>query len=299
MKSIFQYHFPKEENNFIANEYIQDYFDSPFHFHDSYELILIARSYGKLYAGNKVLNFSDGEIFLFGPRLPHCFYNDIAFKYSDTKAHAIVIFFKQDFLGQDFLNFPEFKNIKILLEKSSAGIKVETANDNMRLLFHTIVSSKGMEALLPFLQLLHVISGLKDDALLFINNILTDKPTVFTDSTKLDCVFKYVSENFKDELNSRYAAHLCSLNEAAFCRYFKRRTGKTFSQFVNYVRITHSQSLLKESEWSIAGICYECGFKNISYFNRKFKELITITPLEYRKVYQSSKNMVITQLVED
>jgi len=293
MKSVFQYNSSNNESCFITQEFVQEHFTSPFHFHDSYELILIAKSYGKLYGGNKILNFSDGEVFLFSPGFPHCFYNDRSFKSSEEgMAHAIVLFFKEDFLGKEFFNRTEFEEIKNMLHRSKAGIKVQQSDEYMRSLFHGIVKQTKMDSLILLLQLLHTISIQKNN-LTLINTVIQDAATIYDDATKLESVFKYIIENFKEDLNSKYAASLACLNEAAFCRYFKRRTGKTFSQFVNYVRITHSKGLLKEKDLDITTICFESGFKNISYFNRQFKNIAGKTPAEYRKNHKLEKNLVI------
>jgi AraC-like DNA-binding protein len=97
-------------------------------------------------------------------------------------------------------------------------------------------------------------------------------------------------ENFKEDITSKKAASLAYLNEAAFCRYFKRQTKKTFSQFVNQVRITHAISLLQDKNLSVGDVCYECGFNTLSYFNRQFKVIINKSPLEYRKLYFSDNS---------
>ncbi|RYE16367.1 MAG: AraC family transcriptional regulator, partial [Sphingobacteriales bacterium] len=105
------------------------------------------------------------------------------------------------------------------------------------------------------------------------------------DPSKIELVFKYVLDNFRTGVNSRQAASLACLNEAAFCRYFKRRTKKTFSQFVNEVRVTHATGLLLEDNFNITEICFKCGYNNLSYFNRQFKDIMKTTPLGYRKAF--------------
>lgn len=293
MKSIFQFNSSNDQSNFIIQEFVQEHFTSPFHFHDSYELILIVNSYGKLYGGNKILNFSSGDVFLFGPKFPHCFYNDKTFDTSEEgMAHAIVIFFNEDFLGNEFFNSYEFKEIKRMLHKSKSGIKVQKPDEIIRSLFLKITKEKKMDALLLLLELLNNISK-KENNLLPINIEIQDKTTIYDDATKLDPVLAYIMSNFKESLDSKYAASLACLNEAAFCRYFKRRTGKTFSQFVNNVRITHSKDLLMGENIDITRICFESGFRNISYFNRQFKDIVGVTPVEFRKTHHYSKNFVL------
>ncbi len=284
MKSIFQHQAATDNMSFVVKEYYQPHFTSPFHFHDSYELILIAKSYGKLYAGNKVLNFNDGEVYLFGPGFAHCFYNEQSFIKSGEIAHAIVIFFKEDFLGREFFSKGELAKVWELLSKADRGIQLQ-ANDLIRSFFYQITGSKGLQTLILLLQLLNHLSGLKKEEITFINKTIPKLFSKDSNTNKLEAVFKYVIENFKEEVSSKDAASLACLSEAAFCRYFKRRTEKTFSQFVNHVRITHSTSLLLEQDMSIANVSIESGFGNISYFNRQYKKIMGQTPYEYRSAH--------------
>lgn len=282
MKSIFEYQTLSSNMGFIVKEYHQHHFTSPFHFHDVYELAFIGKSYGKLYAGNNVINFADNDIFLFGPGFPHCFYNDKSFISTREIAHAIVVFFKEDFLGKEFFLKKELSATKELMQKSAFGIKLNKCDEDLKSLLKEITKRKDLDALIILLQLLSRISKQNKTAYL-INTEITKFTLTDSDSTKLESVIKYVIENFKDELHTKVAASLACLNEAAFCRYFKRRTEQTFSQFVNRVRITHAIHLLAFEEWSISNICFECGFQNISYFNRQFKYITGQTPLLYRK----------------
>lgn len=103
--------------------------------------------------------------------------------------------------------------------------------------------------------------------------------------SKIDDVYHYVLQNFKDDVDLKKISGLSFLNEADFCRYFKRQTKNIFSQFVNQVRITHVTSLLLDKNKSIADVCYECGFNNLSYFNRQFKTITKKSPLKLRKLY--------------
>jgi len=281
LKSVYQHQSSTAGMSFIVREYLQPHFNSPYHFHDAYELIMIPRSHGKLYAGTKILNFTDGEIFLFGPGLAHCFLNDRSFKETGETAHAIVIFFKEDFLGNAFFENPELTNIRTLLQASSVGLKLNTLDSRLAKAFHCIVQSKGMDALLLLLQMLHRLSGMSEH-LISINSVIPKVKHEQADADRLEKVIRYIIDHFKEEPDSKEAAAIACMNEAAFCRYFKRRTEKTFSQFVNYVRVTHATNLLAKENWNIAGICYECGYKNISYFNRQFKNIMGMTPMEYR-----------------
>ena len=163
----------------------------------------------------------------------------------------------------------------------------------MRSLFAEITKKKGIESLILLLQLLNLLSQQSKNISL-INTEISKAGITEKDSARLEPVLKYVIENFKDNLNSKRAASLACLNEAAFCRYFKQRTEQTFSQFVNRVRITHATHLLILEERSISDICYECGYQNISYFNRQFKDIMGCIPFAYRKALLHPDDNLIT-----
>jgi len=102
------------------------------------------------------------------------------------------------------------------------------------------------------------------------------------DSSKIDKIFKYVNKNYQEHITlDEIAAHV-NLTVPAFCRYFKKVTGKTFTQFVNECRIFYATKLLTESQSSITDICFECGFNNFSHFNKVFNEVIGKSASKYR-----------------
>jgi len=166
-------------------------------------------------------------------------------------------------------------------------------------LFERVTTQNGMDELITFLQLLNEVSRLPQCDVRVLNEAQSAMKLTNKDSARLEPVLKYVIENFRDELDSKTAASLIHLNDAAFCRYFKRRMEQTFSQFVNNVRITHATNLLLTEEWDILRICYECGFKNLSYFNRQFREIIGQSPKEYRKAFQGNSYTLVMDTQPD
>lgn len=298
MKVIFEHQSHPSGLGFLVKEYVQDYFTSPFHFHDLYELILIRKSYGKLYAGKRIMNFQDGDIFLFGPGFGHCFYNEQSFIDSGEKAHALVVFFREDFLGPGFFDNSGYIKVKELMEKSANGIQVRQTEE-LSVLFGRLVTQHGMDELITFLRMLHHISSMNTGNLAIMNESQSLMKLTNRDSERLEPVMKYVIGNFKEELDSKKAAELMHLNEASFCRYFKRRMEQTFSQFVNEVRITHATSLLVTEQWDILRICYECGYKNLSYFNRQFRQITGHSPKEYRLAFKGAEENLVMDSRED
>jgi AraC-like DNA-binding protein len=272
-------------SSFVIKRYDQPKFTAPFHFHHAYEFIWIMKSYGKLYAGNKMMNFTEGDMYFFGPGLAHFFYNEPG--NPEESAHALVVQFAEDFMGKDFFEKPEFRKIKKMMQDAHAGIRLSNAGEDMQAIFRRFTDAQDINDLINLLQLLAAWAALPKHQL---QHLLTDTHKNLyqdNDTSKIELVFKYVFDNFKGDVNSREAASLACLNDAAFCRYFKRRTKKTFSQFVNEVRVTHATSLLLEDNFNINEVCFECGYNNVSYFNRQFKDIMKKTPLEYRKVFNT------------
>ncbi|MET7001587.1 AraC family transcriptional regulator [Chitinophaga defluvii] len=294
MKVIFEHQSNPSGAGFLVKEYIQTHFTSPYHFHDLYELILIKKSYGKLYAAKKIINFQDNDVYLFGPDFAHCFYNEKSFIEKGEKAHAIAIFFKKDFLGEGFFENAKYVKVNELLGKSTSGLHLTKTTPVIQELFSNITKQRGLDELITFLTLLSQISQLPQSSLGVINE--TQFVTKFTnkDSARLEPVINYVMENFREEVDSKTAAKLAHLSESAFCRYFKGRMEQTFSQFVNHVRVAHATNLLLTEEWDILRIYFESGFKNLSYFNRQFRHFTGQSPKEYRRsFYSKSENLVM------
>ncbi|SEW45121.1 AraC family transcriptional regulator [Chitinophaga arvensicola] len=277
-----------EEASFVVKEFCQPRFTNTFHFHHGYELILIVKSAGRMYAGNKVMNYHEGEIYMFGPGLVHCFCNNSTPVGSDEIAHAIIIQFTEDFIGKDFFDNLELRKIKELMQLSEYGIKFKQTSSNVDSLFFQFRANQQMKNLILLLQILDELSFRSNESV----QLLTDDSRKIrykdADSKKLESIFKYVLENYNNQVDSKSAASLACMNEAAFCRYFKKRTTKTFSQFVNEIRISHATKLLIGTDTGISEICYACGFDNISYFNRQFKIYQGKSPREYRKAFEES-----------
>ena len=294
MKCIYENQIFNSDLGLMVKQYKQDYFTSPLHYHSLYELTLIVTSYGKVYTGDKVESFEPGDVFLFGPGLGHCFYNEKSFIATGKIAHAIVVFFKEDIFGEKFFEIPDLIKLKKLLEKSKRGLKIFNLNNSIISEFHRIPKEKGVGLLTTFLHLLDVLSSQKSNvSFITLNSIQQNGNT--HDDARLEPVFEYAFKNFKDNLSSKTAASLACLSDASFCRYFKKQTEQTFSEFVNGIRISHAVHLLAFKETSISDICYECGYQNVSYFNRQFKKIKGETPFTYRKMLLNPQENLVTQ----
>lgn len=284
MKRVFHELSKSENSSYIVKEEIAAQFAAPFHFHKGYELTYIVKGHGKFYGGDSILNFTGGELYFFGIGFPHYFINDKSFIGSGEIAHSITIQFGDEFLDGDFYLQPEFAKVKALLKSAHRGIKVIDPNAQLGKMMLDAPQISGLKGLINLLGILDCIASTNDDGKITISTDLFENSLVARKKEqKLDDVYRYVLENFKEHITNQKAASLACMNESAFCRYFKRRTNKTLSQFVSHVRVTHAMHLLAAEDMSISKVCFECGFTNLSYFNRQFKAVTGKTPFTYRK----------------
>lgn len=248
------------------------------HFHPELELVYVNKGQGKRHIGNHFSYFNNSQLLLIGPNLPHNGFTDRL----TTNGFETLIQFKEDFLGKDFFELPEMKKIKELFELSKKGILFGSETKiKIGYKIEKLVEKKGFKKLLVFLEILNILSKTSDYTILNVDGYAVE--TELQDSSKLDIIYKYINNNFKDHISLDQIANVANMTVPAFCRYFKKVTGKTFTKLVNEYRVVHATKLLSESTMSITNISFECGFNNFSHFNKLFKEITGKNASGYRK----------------
>jgi AraC-like DNA-binding protein len=280
MEIVYEKLYIDNDSLFHYQEFIQPHFTSPFHLHDEFELILIVKSHGKLFIGNSITNFTDEELYLFAPGLPHCFFNSRGYDKGNELAHAIVIQFRKDFLGNTFFEKTEVTNLNRLVKKAEFGIQFLNPDKLVQKRIQSLNQKKGLEKLADFLLLLNDLASADNIKLLSTENTL--KISGLNDSLIINNVYRYVAENFQKKISFDAAASVANMQRSAFCRYFKRKTKKKFTQFVNEIRIMHSCKLLAETDKTIIEVAFQCGYENTSYFNRQFRIYCNNSPKVFR-----------------
>ena len=247
------------------------------HFHPEIELVYVNKGKGKRHIGNHLSYFNNSQLLLIGANLPHNGFTDRL----TTNGSETLIQFKPDFLGPHFFDAPEMLAIRNLFEKAKKGILfgVETKK-KLGQKIEKITEKKGFKQIIILLEILHTLSKSKDYTLLNADGYSLE--ALPQDSSKIDNIFKYVNQNFKNHITLEEIAELVSMTVPAFCRFFKKATNKTFTKFVNEIRIVHATKLLSESKMTITDVCFECGFNNFSHFNKLFNEFTGKSALKYR-----------------
>ena len=258
-------------------EFIQT--NKPFwHFHPEMELVYVNKGQGKRHIGNHLSYFNNSQLLLIGANLPHNGFTDRL----TTTGSETLIQFKEDFLGDYFFQVPEMKAVKELFEKSKKGILfgVKTKHKIGKKI-EKLVEKKGFRQIIVLLEILNTLAKAEDYTILNVDGYAFE--TELQDSTKLDAIYQHINENFRDHISLDNIADVASMTVPAFCRYFKKVTGKTFTKLVNEYRVVHATKLLTESQMSITDIAFECGFNNFSHFNKQFKEVTGKSASMYRK----------------
>jgi AraC-like DNA-binding protein len=273
-----------EKQSFALKEELLPYIKIGWHYHPEYELVLFTESTGKRFIGDHTDRLAPSDMLLIGPHLPHYMRNDEEYYQGNPnmRIRAIVVHFSEDFCGKDFFNIPEMGAIKKLLQRSSLGIQI-AGNTQKRLapLMEKLLTSSNYERLTTLLDILHEISVSQDVATL--SSVGYNKFSPSEDTTRIDKIFEYILKNYTEEISLGEIADNINMSVSAFCKYYKKRTGKTFTQTLNEVRIGHACKLFIEQGLSVSEVCYQSGFNNLSYFHRNFKKVTQYPPLEYRK----------------
>ncbi|MBL7113425.1 MAG: helix-turn-helix domain-containing protein [Bacteroidales bacterium] len=253
----------------------------PFHYHPEYELVYIKKGSGLRYIGESIHKFKDEDMVLIGPNLAHIWINPHKNQQSisGSTVKAIVLQFPSD-LFQSMLDTPEFALIKILLDKSQAGLKIigETRRTVIRYL-ETLLECQEVERLIVLMKLLDTLARDKHPILL---NITDSGSRSNYGDERIHSVHHFVITCYQQQISLRDAASVAHMEPSAFCRFFKVRTQKTFTQFLNETRIDHACQLLLAGKLSISQIAFDSGFNNLANFYRQFGKIIGKTPNEYR-----------------
>ncbi len=259
-----------------------NYFDKPWHFHKEYELVLIDKAEGTRFIGDHVSHFTEGNLALIGPNIPHLYRNsEKYYKKKGLVAKSIFIHFTDDFPGKHFFDIPEMKLVRKLLDKSSLGLDIRgKSNEYVKQKLVGMKLQLPAQRLLTLLDILVFLSGSWD-----VKHILSSGFTASNsnDTDRINIVLQYIMENYTDEIYIEEIASKLNMSIASFSRYFKHHTRKTFSHYVTEIRIGHACRLLMEDNYNISEICYRSGFDNLSNYYRHFKKIVGVIPKEYKK----------------
>jgi AraC-like DNA-binding protein len=249
------------------------------HFHPEYEIVYVEAANGVRHVGDHISRYEESDLVFIGPNIPH-----LNFDYGvQTKCEQVVVQMKEDFLGKDFFGLPETTAIQQLFEKAKSGIAFygETkrqASEKLKLLS----SLSHFNQLIELLRIFQILSSSAE----FIQ--LKERPianaSLFKEQQRMQRIYHFIETNYYTRIDVNKLAQLTHLTTPAFCRYFKKATHLTFTDFLNQYRINQAKKLLLHDK-NVTEACYASGFENLSHFNKTFKKLTGENPSAFKRKY--------------
>jgi AraC-like DNA-binding protein len=273
-------------HSFSIRQDLVPHVNNRWHYHKEVELIHFKKGEGTQFIGDNIKRFKAGDVALVGSNLPHYWRFDDSYFEENPKvgADVRVVHFCEDFWGNNFLDLPENANIKAVLDKAKRGLQI-TGRTRMAVaeILEDLLDADGPQRIILLIKALITISGCKQ--LEPLASIGFKHDFVEAENDRINNIYDYTLKNFKRPIQLEEIAAVANISPNSFCRYFKSRTRKTYSQFLIEIRVGHACKLLIESGMSIKQLCYESGFNNFTSFHKYFKLITGKSPLVYQKEF--------------
>lgn len=265
-------------------------FDSGYHYHPEYELILIEASQGRRYVGGSVESYGPGDLLLVGPAVPHVYVRQQAKDGAPAGiASSIVLQFRPETLGEVLWMRPEMRGIRRLLDHSRAGLHFSGAVvADVGGTMAELRAAKGARRILYLLEALDRLSTAQGRQL--CSRTKAHAP-VAKDVDRVKRIIEFIEQRYSQEIELADAARIVSLSPQAFSRFFSQATGQRFIRFLNEVRVSHACQHLADTDKTVLEICFECGFSSLSNFNHRFQQLRGVSPRDYRRLAYEKKRL--------
>lgn len=273
-------------NSFSARRDKVPYINNRWHYHPEVELIYFKQGNGTQFIGDSIKRFRSGDVVLVGAHLPHYWRFDDTYFNEEEQQHAdvVVVHFNEHFWGNHFLNLPENKPLKLVLEKAQRGVQIhDQGREKTGELIEEILMADGPKRIILLMEALLAIESCSENSQL--SSIGFRHNFEETENDRINAIYNYSIANFKRKIQMEEMAAIANISPNSFCRYFKSRTRKTYTQFISEIRVGHACKLLIEDSMNVKQICYESGFHNFASFHKHFKLITGKSPLSYQKSY--------------
>ena len=248
------------------------------HQHEEIQISIVLSGEGDLVVGDTINRYRENDIVVIGSNVPHLFRSDTSI---EIESHMLTLFFTKDSFGKFFFDLIEMRELESIFKRIDSGIQLEDRVDEIKERFLGLENESHLERFISFLNILKHISRAETKSL---SSFIYSKVYSEDEGERMSNVMNHAISNFNKDITLDEIANIAAMTPNAFCRYFKQRTNKTFFQFLLEIRLEHAcRLLLKSKDATVSEISDASGFKNISNFNRKFKEFKGITPTGFRK----------------
>ncbi len=266
---------------------VKSAFDFPLHYHEEFELNFIQNAKNaKRLVGDHIEEIGELELVLVGSNLQHAWFTHHC---QSGEIKEITIQFHKDLFDEKFLRRNQLSFIRTMLEKSSRGILFsKTTTEQLAPRISALTQKHGFDSVLELMSILHDLSASRNMRILSDSSFNVAEKFSYS-SRRIEKAFEYMNQNFDKSITLIEVAKLASMSEVSFSRFFKQRTGNTFIDSLNEIRLGHASRILIETTQNISEVAYDCGFNNISNFNRIFKKKKGCTPKEFRESFSGTR----------
>jgi AraC-like DNA-binding protein len=265
-------------------------FDFPLHHHAEYELNFVSNCAGaRRIVGDSMQELGDYDLVLVGGDLPHCWEQH---QCKSRNIHEVTIQFSPDLISHELMMKNQLSSIREMFERAKTGLSfnLPVIMSVYSKIDELTKSQPGFMRLLKLLEILYMLST-SDGCRSLSSSSFADVKSP-TDSRRVRKVEQEIAANYNKQLYLKDLADMVGMTPTAFSRFFKMRTGRTLSDYIIDIRMGHASRMLIDTTMTMSEICYECGFNNISNFNRIFKKRKGCCPKEFRDGYQRTKLIV-------
>lgn len=268
----------------------EPHFDPHLHYHPEYQLFTVTEGSGTRFVGDRVQRFVPGDLVLTGPNLPHVWRSDDAYfeRGSGLMTEGTVVYFRDVVLRDELLETHEGIRIRQLLERSAGGLSFHgDTRERVAAMLRALERTEGFSRILRLLEMLDILSRSEEYEVL--SRFRYPRPLHPRHHDRMERVYAHLMARFTKPVRLAEVAHVAGMTETAFCRYFREHTNRTFSRFVAELRVGYACRLLAEEELPVMRVGIACGYPTLSNFNRQFREVVGLTPTQYRRRHEEAE----------
>jgi AraC-like DNA-binding protein len=247
------------------------------HFHPEIELVYVEADKGIRHIGDHISTYEGCDLALIGSYIPH-----LNFDYGvKATVETVVIQFPETYFEAGLVRIPELQKVVGLMERAKTGIAF--TGETKRIAGVRLKKLQYMDRFHQFMELMSIFQFLAVSAEyedLEVRPISSQ--TILKQQERMHRIHQFVEMNFQKPIDTQQIADEVNLTLPAFCRYFKKATKLTYTDFVNQYRVQYAKKLLIQDK-NVTETCFECGFESLSYFNRIFKKFAGVSPSAFRK----------------
>ena len=247
------------------------------HYHPEFELVYVEADAGIRHVGSHISGYTSNDLVLIGSNIPH-----LNFDYRlRNDYHQVVVQLRQDFLGSSIGQTPEFKAINLMFKKASSAIAFHGETKAVVAERMKILKDLGsFEQLLELIEIFQILANSTE--MVILNDEKLSIQFFLKDKIRMGAIYEYIGANYNLNPDVNVVAEKVHLTTPAFCRYFKKQTNLTFTNFVNQYRIDMAKNHLMNDK-NVTETCYAVGFESLSYFNKLFKNIVGENPSDFKR----------------